>query len=63
MKLVGFLIALAGGVLLGWHLSRVFLGTDVPQGYFTHHVMSLVGGVLMFVGIWLYSIGRNRRRS
>lgn len=61
MKVGGIIIALVGAALFVWHLAKVFEGTDTGAGVTTHHVVSLVGGVLMFAGIWLYVAGRKRR--
>ncbi len=61
MKFGGIIVVLAGASLFVWHLAEVFAGTDSGTGITTHHVMSLVGGVLMFAGIWLYGAGRKRR--
>lgn len=63
MKIGGIVIGLAGAALFVWHLSRVLAGADQGQGPYTHHVPSLVGGVLMFLGVWLYVVGRRRARG
>ncbi len=62
MKFGGIIIGLTGALLFIWHLAKVFAGTDQGGGVTTHHMMSLVGGVLLFAGIWLYVIGRKRAR-
>ena len=59
MKLGGAIIAVAGVLLFGWHLAKVLVGTDYGP---MHIWLSLVGGVLVFVGVWIYSIGRQRAR-
>jgi hypothetical protein len=63
MKLGGIIVALVGGGLFLWHLTKLLMRTDWGEGPYTHHLMSLVGGVLMIVGIWLYSVGRRRARG
>ena len=60
MKLTGAIIAVLGAALFGWHLAKVLLGTDYGT---THQWTSLIGGVVMFIGIWIYIIGRKRARS
>ena len=60
MKYVGIVIGVVGAALFAWHLSRVLVGADQGQGPYTHHIPSLIGGVLMFGGIWLYVVGRRR---
>lgn len=62
MKLSGIVVALIGGALFAWHLMRVLTGNDTGSSPFTHHTMSLIGGILIFVGIWLYVIGKRRGR-
>lgn len=63
MKLAGIIVVLVGTALFVWHLIKVLSGTDTGPPPFTHHVMSLIGGVLMFVGIWLYAAGKRRARQ
>ena len=63
MKLAGIIVGLDGAALFVWHLVKVLTGTDTGAPPFTHHVMSLIGGVLMFVGIWLYAAGKRRARK
>ena len=60
MKRSGIVVALIGGALFAWHLLKVLAGSDTGSRPFTHHTMSLIGGILMFVGIWLYVIGKRR---
>lgn len=62
MKLSGIIIALIGGSLLVWHMTKVLLGTDYGKPPLTHHWTSLIGGVVLFIGIWIYTIGRRRDR-
>ena len=62
MKLTGAIIAVLGAALFGWHLAKVLLGTDYGAPPLTHHWTSLIGGVVMFIGIWIYIIGRRRAR-
>lgn len=63
MKIGGIIVGIIGALLFVWHLAKVMTGADAGTGITTHHVMSLVGGVLMFAGIWLYIAGRKRRRT
>lgn len=63
MKIGGIIVGIIGALLFVWHLVKVMTGADEGTGITTHHVMSLVGGVLMFAGIWLYIAGRKRRRT
>ena len=62
MKPIGAIIAVLGAALFGWHLSKVVLGTDYGKPPFTHHWTSLLGGIVAFIGIWIYTIGRRRSR-
>ncbi len=61
MKPGSIVVAPAGAALFVWRLAKAFASRDRGTGITTHHVMSLVGGVLMFAGIWLYGAGRKRR--
>lgn len=62
MKTGGMIVALIGAVLFFWHGVKVVMGTDDGPPPFTHHWMSLLGGVLLFIGIWIYAVGRRRAR-
>ena len=62
MKPIGAIVAVLGAILFGWHLAKVLLGTDYGRPPFTHHWTSLIGGILMFIGIWIFTIGRRRAR-
>lgn len=62
MKPIGAIIAVLGATLFGWHLAKVLMGTDYGKPPLTHHWTSLIGGVVMFIGIWIYTIGRRRAR-
>lgn len=62
MKSIGAIIAVLGAVLFGWHLAKVLLGSDFGRPPFTHHWISLIGGIVMFIGIWIFTIGRRRAR-
>jgi hypothetical protein len=62
MKPIGAIIAGIGASLFVWHLGKIVLGTDYGTPPLTHHWMSLIGGILMFVGIWIYTVGRRRAR-
>lgn len=63
MKLVGIITAIVGALLFLWHLVKVATGTDVERGITTHHVLSLVGGILVIVGTGIYISGRRRKRK
>ena len=62
MKLSGVMVALIGGALFAWHLMRIWTGNDTGTPPLTHHTMSLIGGILIFVGILLYVIGKRPGR-
>ena len=62
MKLSGITIAIIGASLFVWHLAKIVLGTDYGNPPLTHHWMSLIGGILLFIGIWIYTIGRRQAR-
>lgn len=57
MKLVGIIIGVVGAAMFVWHLVKVLLGTETQTGAFTHHWLSLVGGVLAFAGILIWIKG------
>lgn len=61
IKISGIVIGIVGAGLFIWHLVKVFIGADEGSPPFTHHILSLIGGVLMFAGIWIYVIGRRRK--
>lgn len=60
MKLVGIIVGIFGAGLFVWHLVKVLLDVEDPTGILSHHWLSLIGGVLMFVGIWIYIVGRRQ---
>lgn len=62
MKPIGAIIAVVGAAFFVWHLTKVVLGTDYGKPPLTHHWTSLIGGIVMFIGIWIYTIGRRRAR-
>lgn len=62
MRIAGIIIGIFGAILFVWHAVKVVMGTDVNSGYMDHKVLSLVGGLMMFAGIWLYIVGRRRPR-
>jgi len=62
MKLTGIIIGVIGAAMFVWHLVRVFLNVEVRTGPFTHHWPSLIGGILMFAGIWLWVAGHRRQK-
>lgn len=43
-----------------WHLVKVLFGMEEQTGILTHHWLSLIGGILMFVGIGIYIAGRRQ---
>ena len=63
MKIARIIVGIVGALMFVWHLVKVFLGTEEQTGVFTHHILSLVGGILMFAGIWLWIAGRKRQKS
>lgn len=62
MKTSGIIIALIGTALFLWHIRKVIEGTDYGTPPLTHHWISFIGGVLLFIGIWIYAVGRRRAR-
>lgn len=62
MKAGGIVVGVVGATLFAWHLAKILAGTDAGTGFTTHHIMSLVGGLMMFVGTWLYVGARKRRK-
>lgn len=63
MKIAGIIVGVVGAVIFVWHLVKVLLGVEDQTGFFTHHWLSLVGGILAFVGIWLWIKGHPREKS
>lgn len=63
MKVAGIIIGVLGAGLFVWHSIRVLMGTDVDLGFTRHGFLSLIGGVMMFAGIWLYIEGRRKPRA
>ena len=62
MKIAGIILEILGALIFIWHAAKVVVGTDVDSGYMNHKILSLVGGLMMFAGIWLYIVGRRRPR-
>jgi uncharacterized membrane protein YeaQ/YmgE (transglycosylase-associated protein family) len=62
MKIAGIIIGIIGAVLFVWHAVKVVMGTDIDTAYMSHTVLSLIGGVMVLAGTWLYVIGRRRPR-
>lgn len=60
MKLLGIVIGILGTALFVWHLAKVFLDAEQETGIYTHHWLSLLGGILMLAGIGIYIVGRRR---
>lgn len=63
MKLTGIIVGVIGAMMFVWHLVKVVLGTDQPTGIFTHHILSLVGGILMLAGIGIWIKGHRRQKG
>ncbi len=64
MKMIGIIVGVAGAILVVWHSVNVVMGRDQDgSGFGNHRIMSLVGGILVFVGIWIYTVGRKRSRA
>lgn len=63
MKLAGIIVGVVGAVLFVWHLIKVVMGAEEQTGAFTHHILSLAGGILAFVGIWLWIKGHRGRKA
>lgn len=62
MKIVGIIIGLVGAGLFIWHSVKVAMGMDIDTGSISHKTLSLVGGIMIFAGTWVYIIGRRRSR-
>lgn len=62
MKPIGLIIAVVGAAFFVWHLTKVLLKIDYGSTPLTHHWISLIGGIVMFIGIWIYTVGRRRAR-
>lgn len=63
MKIVGIIVGIVGAAMFVWHLVKVLWGTETQTGAFTHHWLSLVGGVLAFVGIFIWIKGHRKRKD
>lgn len=63
MKLAGIIVGVVGAIMFVWHLVKVVTGTEEQTGTFTHHILSLVGGILAFAGIWIWIKGHRRRKG
>lgn len=63
MKTLGIIVGIFGAALFVWHLVKVFLDAERETGVFTHHWLSLFGGILMLVGIGVYIAGRRGLKS
>lgn len=61
MKTFGIIVGVLGAALFVWHLVKVFLDAEQESGVFTHHWLSLIGGILMLAGIGIYIVGRRGR--
>lgn len=60
MKIFGIIIGVIGAAMFVWHLVKVLFGLEEQTGVLSHHWLSLIGAVIMFVGIGLYAVGRER---
>ena len=63
MKILGIIVGIIGAVLFVWHLVKVVMNMESNTGIFTHHILSLVGGILIIVGTGIYILGRRRNRG
>lgn len=62
MKIAGIIVGTIGAIMFVWHLLKVLMGMEEQTGMFTHHYLSLVGGILTFAGIWIWIAGRRRQK-
>ena len=62
MKIAGIIVGIMGATMFVWHLLKVLMGTEEQTGVFTHHILSLAGGILAFAGIWIWIAGRRRQK-
>ena len=62
MKIAGIIIGILGTVLFLWHAVKVVTGTDIDSALMSHTVLSLVGGIMIFAGTWVYTLGRRKAR-
>lgn len=63
MKIAGIIVGIFGAILFIWHSITVLMGTDTDNGFVRHGFLSLIGGVIMFAGTWLYVVGRRNSRQ
>lgn len=63
MKIAGIIVGAIGAILFVWHYVNVAMGRDVDTRYISHQTLSLVGGIIIFLGIGIYVIGRRRSRT
>lgn len=63
MKVAGIIVGVIGATMFVWHLVKVVMGLEEQTGMFTHHILSLVGGILVFAGIWLWIKGHRKQKS
>lgn len=63
MKLAGIIVGIVGAIMFVWHLVKVLLGVEEQPGVFTHHWLSLIGGILAFAGIWLWIKGHPKEKN
>lgn len=62
MRIAGIIVGIVGAILFTWHSVKVVMGTDMDIGYMSHKTLSLVGGIMIFAGTWVYVIGRRQSR-
>lgn len=60
LKTIGILVGIFGAGLFVWHLVKVATDIETSQGFGSHHLLSLIGGILIIVGIGIYILGRKR---
>lgn len=63
MKVAGIIIGIIGAVLFVWHAVKVVMGTDIDTVFMNHTILSLIGGIMIFAGTWLYVAGRRKPRN
>ncbi len=61
IKIIGILVGIIGLALFAWHQVKVAADAETSHGFGTHHLWSLVGGLLMLAGTAIYIVGRGRR--
>ena len=62
IKMIGILVGVFGLGLFVWHLVQVAINQDQGEGFGTHHLLSLTGGLLILAGTAIYIVGRGRKK-